>query len=256
MGGCWTMPEGVPGLAADRLQLWRIELGDRRLLESAYAVLSPEERERAAKKREGAPRDEFVVGRGCLRRLLGTALGVELESDLRTLAIEVGAQKKPRLRAETGVTLPTFNVAHSRGMILIGLSMVGEIGADVEYLNEGIEVEDVARTAFHLDDVARIERAATREAAVAEFFRCWTRKEAVVKADGRGLTLELTSFAAGWDGESECEVILPEPVGGQSFFVRGIDVGPTHAAALAITVPGQAVCCYELGTSSPLLGVE
>ncbi len=231
MNSCWTMPEGPPNLVADRLQLWRISLGIASaplpeiqiLLNQAYAVLNTAERERAARMRAGATREEFIAGRGCLRRLLGSVL----DADPRTLALEAGSHGKPFLRSRPGEVLPEFNLAHSRGVILIGLSAAGAIGVDVEYLDPGVELYDIARTAFHADDLARIRLAATQDEGLAAFYRCWTRKEAVAKADGRGLTLEPTSFAAGANTTDEQRVVLngeiPPP---HKFYVRGIDVGP------------------------------
>jgi len=260
MNGCWTTPEDVPALVPDGLQLWRINLGPgdarlpdiRILLDQACAVLNTAERERAARMRAGAPREEFIAGRGCLRRLLGTVLN----ADPRTLILETGPQGKPFLRSKPGQIAPEFNLAHSHGVILIGLSMVGAIGVDVEYLDPGVELYDVARTAFHADDLARIQFAATQDEGLAGFYRCWTRKEAVAKADGRGLTLEPTSFAAGADSNIEQKVVLNEPSPGSSFYVRGIDVGPSHRAAIATVARGRIPECYDFSPRSPLLFVE
>ena len=54
-------------------------------------------------------------------------------------------------------------------------------------VDKAVEVLDVARTAFHPADVARLERAPSEEARRVQFFRHWTLKEALGKADGRGL---------------------------------------------------------------------
>jgi 4'-phosphopantetheinyl transferase len=250
MSGGWTIPKTTPSLAVDRVQVWRIDLDEMRsnvsgFLQVAAMCLSDEERLKAQKKRAGGPRQEFIAGRGSLRVLLGAAIGIEPEE----VVIEAGEFHKPRL-AGAHQMVPAFNVSHSRGIVLIALAADGEIGVDVEYVNRDIEVEEVGRTAFHVNDLARIERAAARDEKVTEFFRCWTRKEAVAKADGRGLMLEPTSFAAGWDGDRESEVTLPGS--GQSYFVQGIEVGPRHAAAVATTVSGVTVHCYELWPGSPL----
>jgi len=254
MNGCWTMPESLPTLADDKLQLWRIDLGSQvaetqPLLEQSYAVLTAEERERAARMRAGGPREEFVAGRGCLRRLLGAAM----HSDPAALTLEKGRHGKPILRSEAGAVVPAFNVAHSGGVVLIGLSFVGEVGVDVEFANRGVELYDIARTAFHVDDVARVERAGTPELGIEEFYRCWTRKEAVAKADGRGLSLELTAFAAGSDSCDEDVVTLPATLSGQSFFVREIDVGPCHRAALATLARNLTPHYYMFPSESSFL---
>lgn len=237
MDGFWNTPASAPPLSEDSLQIWRIDLNgvsstsgeSALLLERSASVLNPEELERAARMRVGGPAEEFTVGRGCLRRLLGAALN----RDPSDIVLETGLHGKPLLRAEPGLVLPSFNVAHSHGIILIGLSTVGEIGVDVEFVDRTIDLEGVARTAFHVEEVARVERANTVEERVDLFYRCWTRKEALVKADGRGLLLEPTTYVAGLDERGEQCVILPRADSGGKFFLHEIDVGSSHRAALA-----------------------
>jgi 4'-phosphopantetheinyl transferase len=221
MDWVWHIPETVPPLADGMVQVWRIRLDGPervRVLDGAYAMLNAEERTRAAAMRSLARREEFIVGRGTLRRLLGMQLGV----DAAALVFEAGDHGKPRLKKDNygdsgfakmtaGVNLDVeFNVAHSGGVVLIALSRAGAVGVDVERVDREIEVLEVARTALHADDVAGI---ASAENPAAEFFRCWTRHEAVGKADGRGLLKPA-------DGEGE-------------YSVRELGIGPEFAAAVA-----------------------
>ena len=249
MDGCWNTPAGAPSLSEDGLQIWRIDLNGPRatpgesalLLERSASVLSPAERERAARMRVGGPVEEFTVGRGCLRQLLGG----ELHCDPTEMVLEKGLHGKPHVRTELGLVAPSFNVAHSHGVILIGLSMIGEIGVDVEFVDRMIDLEGVARTAFHVEEVARVERANILEDRLDVFYRCWTRKEALAKADGRGLTLEPTTYIAGRDERGEQCVTLPGADAGGRFFVREIDVGSSHRAALATRGSNVPVRTYR-----------
>jgi 4'-phosphopantetheinyl transferase len=251
LSGGWQHPETVPNLEHNELHIWRVEPGRagsslqeiNGLLRQSYAVLTGEERERAARMRAGNPREEFVVGRGCVRRLLGA----QLEIDPRAVAIESGQHGKPRLR----VGRLAFNVAHSRGVVLIALAGGGDVGVDVEFVDARVELLDVARSAFHPGDLARIEGAATQDARLTEFYRCWTRREAVAKADGRGLSIGPEEFCAG-DGEDEVTVA----VGEKSYFVRGIKVGSAHLAAVATTFSPAEIRCFDLSMGSPLLYAE
>ncbi len=232
-----------PALRDGEIQVFRVDLrraGAEELIAGAARLLSEDERERAGRTRAGGPRDEFVAGRGCLRRLLGRAIGC----DPRGLVVAVGAQGKPELAAIPGIQNPCFNVGNSKDMILIAISRAGTVGVDVERVDASIDLMDVARAAFHPADVARIEGVANDEARLAEFYSCWTRKEAVAKADGRGLTLAPEMFATGGSGEGEREVAVQ---GGNRFFVREIGVGSTHRAALATARPGAVVGLFEVG---------
>ena len=256
MGKSWTTPEMLPPLEQETVQIWRIDfarLGDllNDLLDAAYDVLSSEERARAARMRAGAPRNEFVVGRGCLRRLLGAAVG----RDPGRLVFDIGAHGKPELR---GAGQPWFNVAHSGGMVLIALSRTGAVGIDVERVDSTVELMDVARTAFHPKDVAQIERAGTQAERLAAFYRCWTRREAVGKADGRGLLTPLHATLFDGDGLEEFKVDISD--GGtekrSQFFVRQIDAGPAHVAALAYERAGLELRLLEASSMNIGTGCE
>jgi 4'-phosphopantetheinyl transferase len=229
---CWQEVVAWPELGEDEAQIWRLDVeradgsvqGKQALLRECYAVLTGEERERAARMRAGTPREEFVVGRGGLRRLLGRVLDV----DARRLSLVTGAHGKPEVPG-CGVA---FNVAHSRGVVLIALTRSGPIGVDVEYVDGAVEVGDVARSAFAAEDVARLDRMRSSEERLREFYRCWTRREAVAKADGQGLMLE--AMPVGLEAETEVS----------GYFVRGVEVGSCHAGAVATLKKGVRVRQY------------
>jgi len=244
------------------VQVWRLDLTsgrDRRWLGRAGQILQSHEAERAGRMRAEVAREEFVAGRAALRWLLGRELGCEP----RDVALRAGQHGKPGLADEAcGLA---FNVAHSKGRVLIALSRAGEVGVDIEQENDAIEALELARSTFHADDLVCIEHAAETERA-ALFFRCWTRKEAVAKADGRGLSLPMSSFSVGisadvveefavgvaksaWDqhaenaGAAESGYLFDN--GG--YFVRDLAVAPGFAAALAVSSPGASVAIQDLG---------
>lgn len=188
----WTDPDGFPPLLTGQTQLWRIDLADEdavQLLDAAYGLLNDEERTKAARMRAGHPRDEFVAGRGALRALLGSALGCHG----RELSFVTGEHGKPSLT----VNGPAFNVAHSHGLVVVALADLERIGVDVEWMDQTVEIVDVAQTAFHPDDAARVAAAPPGEGQLAEFYRIWTCREAVGKADGRGITGSLDDLLVG-----------------------------------------------------------
>lgn len=225
------------GLAAGRVEVWEAWAGDAALRAGCWKLLTREERARAERTREGWAREEFVVGRGCLRALLGAVLGRPGSE----VAIGVGTHGKPWVE---GVS---FNVAHSRGEVLIALSGEGAVGVDVEWLDPGIEAMEIAQGAFAPGEVAAIAAADDR---VGAFYRCWTRKEAVVKAHGQGLTLDLKGFVIETEGPGECEVKLPA-VGG-TYFVRGLGMRSGYVGALAVENGDQTVDMHKFQGILPL----
>ena len=74
-----------------------------------------------------------------------------------------------------------------RGGKGIGSRYLLVLGIDVEHINPAIDYFDIARNFFALSEVNAI--AATPSSKQADlFFRLWTRKEAYLKATGRGIT--------------------------------------------------------------------
>jgi 4'-phosphopantetheinyl transferase len=150
-------------------------------------LLSPDERERAARFVFERDRRQFVVSRGALR----VALGAYLERDPAGIAFSYGGRGKPSIADEHSVE---FNVSHSGDVAVLALARGGPVGVDVEDMDRSVEVGALAERFFsreeaaHLRDLPEPHR---REA----FFRCWTCKEAYIKALGDGMAVALDSFS-------------------------------------------------------------
>src|SRR5262245_25568192 len=91
-------------------------------------LLSPDERERAARFHCLKARSEFTVARGVLRRLLGAYLDV----DPRDVRFAIGPAGKPELRSPNAPL--HFNITHSRGLGLFAITERSPVGVDVECL--------------------------------------------------------------------------------------------------------------------------
>ncbi len=236
----WLDTGIFPDLHEGDVQIWRLDLNgpeSHGLLAQAFEALTAEERQRASRMRTGTAPEEFIAGRGSLRRLLGAFLNC----DPHVLEIVLGAHRKPALRSVRGIHMPHFNVSHSAGMILIALSRTGSVGVDVEYMDSTVETIDIARAAFHPDDFRRIENAVTFRERLLAFYGCWTRREAVAKADGRGLTLPASGFATGTaiGAEQTIELRNDRSIGSDNhyvsrYFVRSLSVSADHLGSFAL----------------------
>ncbi len=188
MQGFWQTVTKLPPLCLDELQIWRIALpGAGTNLVRCSQMLTPDEAARANRLREGPVRSQFVVARAVLRVLLGNLLAV----DPTGVALETGPYGKPML-TEPSVR---FNLAHTTGIALIALARACEVGIDVELVTRETEALDIARHSFSANEIRELETVAGTQDLAPAFFRCWTRKEAIIKADGRGLSLPLASFS-------------------------------------------------------------
>jgi 4'-phosphopantetheinyl transferase len=141
-------------------------------------LLSAEERARAARFRFVEDRHRHVLGRGLLRHFLARTLG----KDAATLQFETTSLGKPHLPSG-----PSFSIAHSGNLVLIGVAREGRLGVDVEAIRSLPDLDQVARHSFAADEVARLLQLAPPER-LRSFFRLWSRKEAVLKALGLGVS--------------------------------------------------------------------
>jgi 4'-phosphopantetheinyl transferase len=190
-------------LPADELHVWRACLERSPEVTAAlHAVLSADERDRAGRfylPQHGA---RYVVGRGLLRVLLATYLGIRPEH----VEFAYGEHGKPLLRdpPSTGPTGPDrsarrgpgrlwFNLAHSGAEAVYAFSASAEVGVDVELLDMERTHGRVAERFFAPGEVHSL-RSLPSELQPKAFLHGWTRKEAFIKARGDGLSLPLNSF--------------------------------------------------------------
>lgn len=91
-----------------------------------------------------------------------------------------------------------FNISHSGEYVLCAFSLYGRLGVDVEAIRP-LDITDF-RNLFTTHEWHQIEKAPNTLQA---FFDHWTRKEAIVKADGRGLSAPLLNVPT---SEKTCKV--------------------------------------------------
>jgi len=164
-------------------------------------ALSDAEFARAGRFLRERDRLHFLVGRGGLREILSRYLGVSA----KRLVFSYNAFGKPRL---AGSKPPLrFNLSHSGGMAALAISDRYEVGADIEQILP--LKEDVAGHFFSEAERKALQKL-PREDYLPAFYRCWTRKEAFVKAHGAGLSLPLDSFDVSIDEAGEPKLLRVE----------------------------------------------
>ncbi len=200
------------------VHVWVVDLAS---APSTPGVLSPSELARAARFRFAQDRRRFIASHATLRQILAAYTGV-LPASLEFITLPHG---KPAL-VSGGLQ---FNLSHSGDLALVALAAGCEVGVDIERLRAQVEMEAIARRFFSPSETEALLAYPEPERAPA-FFRCWTRKEAYVKALGGGLTISLSSF-----------VVSLEPARAKllsgveaPWTLHSIDVHPAYSAALAV----------------------
>ncbi len=152
-------------------------------LAALEALLSGDERARAAAYRSALDGRRFVAGRGLLRQAVarhcgGAPAAVGFVGERHT---------KPRLVLVEGRHRWQFSFTRSDRRAMWVLSENREVGIDIERVAEIPHLDAVAKTAFspreHASWLAMPENDRLQA-----FYDLWTRKEALGKAEGHGMT--------------------------------------------------------------------
>ncbi|MFK4224821.1 4'-phosphopantetheinyl transferase family protein [Streptomyces sp. NPDC019890] len=168
-----------------------------------------------------ADRDAFAVAHVALRRLLGNRLGLAPEAV--TLTREPCANcGGPHGRPVVPGNPVHFSLSHTAGLVLIALAGA-PVGVDVEGVPDPGTTMEVAAQ-LHPRERAELAALPTADRPTA-FARCWTRKEALLKATGAGLNEELSLTYVGTG---------PQPAVNDDWLLSNLPTDPGHAAAVAV----------------------
>lgn len=211
-------------------------------------LLDDEEKARAARFVRAADARRFIQAHAALRVFLAGFLRV----DPRDVRYEAAKHGKPRLAAGLADSGLEFNLSHSHEVALVAATRVGALGVDVEYQREIEDAMDIAERYFsplERHDLSRLAPAEQQRA----FFRCWTRKEAVIKADGEGLGLPLESFDV--DLAPGCVSALRafrgRSKGEGEWSLRDLAAPAGYAAAGAVRTPVSSATRWRESVATP-----
>lgn len=244
----WSAPPPLPVLPAGEIHVFAFALD---VLEPRLTgleqLLSPDESDRADRFRQARHRRHYVVGRAQLR----TILARYLDREPYALEFRYGSHGKPALQGGSGHERVRFNMSRSHGLGVLAIQLDEDLGIDLECVRPFPDALDIAKRLFAPEEHAALCALPVAEVDAA-FFSYWTRKEAVVKSTGLGLSHPMDAFAlarhpsasgervviAGADGAvSRWSLPLPPP-------------SERHVAALATAGALRPRRCWAWGDSA------
>jgi len=242
-GPQWPLAVPAPGMEAGQLHVWRalLDLSDRQR-DGLAGLLSAAEAARAERFHFERDRRRFIAARGILRRLLGHYLNRPPEA----LRFEYSARGKPRLASNEGGDQLCFNLSHSGPLALYAFTRARAVGIDVERIRAEVDIGQIARHFFSPQEIRMLEKAAEKERQQL-FFRYWTRKEALIKATGKGLAFPLDRFDVSvLAGSRWSSLSLPgedRPL--IRWYTRDIFPGSGYAAAIVVEGRVEELFCRQ-----------
>jgi 4'-phosphopantetheinyl transferase len=109
------------------------------------------------------------------------------------LQFSQGLYKKPCLGGSYTNNDIQFNLSHSQEYALLGFTRQRQIGVDIEFIRPMPNIEQIAANTFSPQENRELENLLPEER-LAAFYNYWTRKEAFIKALGKGLYYPLLMF--------------------------------------------------------------
>lgn len=175
-------------LSGNEIHVWIASLDQpSTVVQHLGLTLCADEQTRANRFYFRLDRDHFVAGRGLLRSILSYYLG----DDPSRLRFCYGPSGKPALLEEIyGNGRLHFNLSHSHGLALYAVACNRRVGVDLEFIRNIPADEQIAQYFFSAEEQASFFSVPANKRPEA-FFRCWTRKEAFLKALGDGLNRPL-----------------------------------------------------------------
>ncbi|HWY21016.1 MAG TPA: 4'-phosphopantetheinyl transferase superfamily protein [Candidatus Acidoferrum sp.] len=224
--------EASRALPEDEVHLWRADLEALRGDESRWQkLLSADELARSARFHFARDRQRFVASRALLRSILASYLA----TDPNSLNFSYSKKEKPFLGPADAPGNVTFNLSHSGETALFAFTRGREIGVDVEQLRHDFDLEAIARRFFSLQERNQLA-ALPADEKIEAFFRCWTRKEAYIKATGDGLSLPLSQFDVSLAAGEKAALLATRPDGSEAgqWLLREVPAGSGYVAALCV----------------------
>jgi 4'-phosphopantetheinyl transferase len=179
--------------------------------------LDPIDRERLHAYKRDEPKARFLLGATIVRRVLAARLSLPPAKILLDRTCPHCGMPHGKVRVD-GAEL---SVTHSNELVGVAVSD-RPVGLDVEKVDQGIDVDGLARLALAAEEVAAL---AESDDKVRAFTTYWTRKEAVVKATGDGLRTDLRTITGPPEG----------------FQLVDLEVDSGYSAALAVLSPEPLV---------------
>jgi 4'-phosphopantetheinyl transferase len=227
----------------NEVHVWRISLSHfTSRLHSLKQLLSSDERDRADKYFFKKDQDSYIAARGILRKIISVYLKIEPED----LLFKYNKFGKPFLIQQEGRNDLQFNLSHSNGIVLYSFTRNRHVGIDIEYIRPEV-VKNINMEHFLSSKEAAKLRNLPEDLKIKGFFNCWTRKEAYLKALGKGLSIHLDQFDAIPASKKFVQILKAQPDSTKSscWSLYDLNVGSEYNAALVVEGTGWFLKCWD-----------
>ncbi len=223
----------------EEVHIWRVSFSvSSSKIARFRAFLSADEIERANKFHFEIDRNRYIVTRGQLRFLLGKYLKRQADSFI----FQYNKYGKPALSNSA----MHFNVSHSHEMGMLIFDQKYEVGVDIEWMRKDFGGIKIAERFFSADEINEL-KLLPEEQQQQGFFNCWSRKEAYIKALGKGLSIPLAKFSVNLSPEKEAALLSTshEPQALHKYRLFAVKADSSYAAAVVVHINRKQLKLFD-----------
>jgi len=220
--------------ASPQLQLWSLDLENREgCFDGWLAELDDTERQQCLRFYHARDRLSYAAAHALLRR----ALASRLHCEPRTLSFQRSPEGRPLLSSPSNTDLD-FNLSHTQGFVAVALCANGRVGVDVEALDRRSRFtpDDAQAYGLSQDEAEQLSEIPDSDQRNEAFLALWTAREAIAKADGRGLSLPLNTIRLN-RSDSTAEIVASESEPATHWQLWTQRPTPRHVLTLACSKP-------------------
>jgi 4'-phosphopantetheinyl transferase len=225
-------------LGKNKVHVWKIELGSLTPhFSPLLALLSEDELKRQERIQIQTKKFQFVITRGILR----TLLGLYTRTPAQAIQLSYDSFGKPALTPPSSLN---FNLSHSGDLALLALTQGSELGVDIERVRAMKNIFGIAERVFTPTENDLLSSFTSSEAQLDFFFRCWARKESLMKAMGTGFAYAHSCSLEIFNSEGVAQSSWTE--NGQKWSLHELLPDSRYRAALAVAAENREIENYSL----------
>ncbi|MDM8545724.1 4'-phosphopantetheinyl transferase superfamily protein [Candidatus Venteria ishoeyi] len=209
----------IKHLSDNNLHIWQLNTLEAPAYHDLLTNLSHDEQQRAKRFIKPSDQQRFAAARCFLRYVLARY------TDCSATELDFGYAEygKPGLKHFPHIQ---FNLSHSHEQVILAITLEQQVGIDIEYQQQRINVLELAQRFFSAQEFAYIQGLSGTQQTAA-FYQLWTAREAYLKATGEGIRAlehvtinypEMSLSDARWHLDSlQNWHLIPIPVANQYF---------------------------------------
>lgn len=232
----WYSPE------LNEVHIWAVDLAKIDPEPSFTSCLSEDEHIKAQRFHFTLHRQRYIIGKAVVRHVLARYL----DNDPAELRFQYGPFGKPELKRH-GKIATHFNTTHAGDLLICAVGNT-PLGVDLEPVALPLESKAIARMYFTPSEVEKLRVLPLPDQPLA-FTRCWTRKEAFIKAIGAGLSYPLDSFEVTFAAHEPAGLLRVQDndITTSQWSILEINTWPDYVGAIAIkySKPKLRYFCFD-----------